>query len=51
MAVSVNKRYIAIAERSEKPLCALYDLHTLRRRKTLSASDTESKVRAWLGTG
>ncbi|KAJ3005843.1 Cilia- and flagella-associated protein 57, partial [Thoreauomyces humboldtii] len=43
MAVSVNKRYIAIAERGEKPLCALYDLHTLRRRKTLSTMETESK--------
>ncbi|KAI8585396.1 WD40-repeat-containing domain protein [Geranomyces variabilis] len=43
MAVSTNKRYIAIAERGEKPLCALYDLHTLRRRKTLSTMETESK--------
>ncbi|KND04574.1 uncharacterized protein SPPG_00295 [Spizellomyces punctatus DAOM BR117] len=43
MAVSANKRYIAIGERSDKPLCALYDLHTLRRRKTLSPQDTEGK--------
>ncbi|KAI8825817.1 WD40-repeat-containing domain protein [Fimicolochytrium jonesii] len=43
MAISANKRYIAIAERGEKASCALYDLHTLRRRKTLQSTDTESK--------
>ncbi|KAI8811436.1 quinon protein alcohol dehydrogenase-like superfamily [Cladochytrium replicatum] len=45
MAISgPSKRYLAIAERkSDKPIVAIYDLHTLRRRKILSAPDIESK--------
>ncbi|KAI9344641.1 quinon protein alcohol dehydrogenase-like superfamily [Obelidium mucronatum] len=43
MSVAPNKRYVAIAERGEKPVAAIYDLHTLRRRKALSPSDTDSK--------
>ncbi|KAJ3330947.1 Cilia- and flagella-associated protein 57 [Blyttiomyces sp. JEL0837] len=43
MAVAANKRYVAIAERSEKPVAAIYDLHSLRRRKTLTPIDAESK--------
>jgi hypothetical protein len=44
MAIAANKRYAAIAERSEKPLAAIYDLHSLRRRKTLIPTETDSKV-------
>ncbi|KAJ3190576.1 Cilia- and flagella-associated protein 57 [Irineochytrium annulatum] len=43
MSVAANKRYLAIAERTERPLAAIYDLHTLRRRKTLSPPEAESK--------
>lgn len=44
MCVSQNKRYIAVAERiSDKPVVTIYDLHTLRKRKALSFSDTTSQ--------
>ncbi|KAK6099155.1 hypothetical protein MT418_000606 [Batrachochytrium dendrobatidis] len=43
MAVGGIKRFLAIAERGEKPTCTIYDLHSLRRRKTLTLSDMESK--------
>lgn len=43
MCVSQNKRYIAIAEKVlDKPLVTIYDLHTLRKKKTLSIIDTQS---------
>lgn len=43
MCISQNKRYIAIAEKIvDKPLVTIYDLHTLRKRKTLSISDVQS---------
>ena len=47
MAVSPNRRYIAVAERgdkekSEKPIVTVYDLHSLRRRKILSYNDAAS---------
>ncbi|KAH6579119.1 hypothetical protein BASA60_003378 [Batrachochytrium salamandrivorans] len=43
MAVSGIKRFLAIAERGEKPICTIYDLHTLRRRKVITLPDVESK--------
>lgn len=47
MAISPNRRYVAVAERSdkekgEKPVVVIYDLHTLRKRKTLSSADVQS---------
>lgn len=36
LAVTPNKRYVAVAEQSEKAAVNLYDLTTLRRRKMLS---------------
>lgn len=33
MAVSPNRRYIALAERGETPSVTIYDLHSLKRRK------------------
>lgn len=43
MCVSQNKRYIAVAEKiANKPLITIYDLHTLRKRKTLTINDTNS---------
>ncbi|KAI9346401.1 WD repeat domain 65-like protein [Zopfochytrium polystomum] len=43
MAVSASKKHVVIAERGEKPLAAIYDVHTLRRRKILTVNDSESK--------
>lgn len=42
MAVSPNRRYVAIAERGEKATVTVYDLHSLRRRKVLSSQDVQS---------
>ena len=33
MAVSPNRRYIALAERGEKATVTIYDLHSLKKRK------------------
>ena len=42
MAVSPNRRYLAVAEQGEVPSVSVYDLHTLKRRKTLAARDTSA---------
>lgn len=43
LAVSPNRRYIAIAETGEKAIVTIFDLHSLRRKKLLSSSEVESK--------
>lgn len=45
MAVSLNKKLLAVAERSDKAIITVYDLQTLKRRKVLVAPDVGSKVR------
>ena len=43
ICVSQNRRYIAIAEKvADKPTVTIFDLHTLRKKKTLPFSDTQS---------
>ena len=43
MCVSQNRRYIAIAEKiNDKPIVTVYDLHTLRKKKTLNFGETAS---------
>ena len=42
MAVSPNRRYIAVAERGEKAIITIYDLHSLRKRKILSSPEVQS---------
>ncbi|XP_064626846.1 cilia- and flagella-associated protein 57-like [Lineus longissimus] len=42
MAVSPNRRYVAIAEKGEKATITVYDLHSLRRRKVLSSPEVAS---------
>jgi WD40 repeat protein len=39
MAVSPNRRYVAIAEKGEKATIVVYDLHSLRKRKNLTSPD------------
>ncbi len=40
LAVSPNKRYVAMAEKkSEKPTITIFDLTTLKRKKTLSSTE------------
>jgi hypothetical protein len=33
LTVSPNRRYVAIAEKGEKPTITIYDLHSLRKKK------------------
>lgn len=42
MAVSPNRRFVAIAEKGEKATITIYDLHNQRRRKVLSSTDVQS---------
>jgi hypothetical protein len=45
MDVSSSKRYAAIAERGgERPIICIYDLNSMRKRKTLTPPDSECKV-------
>eukprot|EP00055_Hartaetosiga_balthica_P003769 m.8941 g.8941 ORF g.8941 m.8941 type:complete len:1202 (-) comp3312_c0_seq1:127-3732(-) len=41
LAVSPNRRYVAIAERGEHAAVTIYDLHSLKKRKYLSDSTSE----------
>jgi len=43
MALSPNKKYIAVAESGENPVVAIYDTTTRKRRKVLSIPDLGSK--------
>ena len=42
MAVSPNRRYVAVAEKGEKATITIYDLHSLRKRKILSSPEVQS---------
>lgn len=44
LAVSPNKKFLAVAERADKGTISVYDLQTLKRRKVLVSSETGSKV-------
>lgn len=39
MAISANKKYIALCERAEQAVCMVYELNTLRRRRILTSED------------
>lgn len=44
LAVSPNKRYVAIAERGrERAVCHVYDVRKLKKRKTLNTSEVHSR--------
>ena len=43
MAVTPNKRYVAIAEKGEKALVTVYDLHFHKKRKTLSYPESQTQ--------
>jgi len=42
MAVSPNRRYVAIAEKGEKATITIYDLLSLKKRKILSSTEVQS---------
>ena len=44
IAISGNKRFAASAERGEKATCTIYDVHSLRKRKVITLSDSDAKV-------
>lgn len=44
LALSPNKRLLAVAERAEKAIISVYDTQTLKRRKVLVVADVGSKV-------
>lgn len=44
LAVSPNKKFMAVAERADKGTISVYDLQTLKRRKVLVSSETGAKV-------
>ena len=48
LAVSPNKKFLAVAERSDKGTISVYDLQTLKRRKVLVSSETGAKVHSCL---
>lgn len=46
ITLSVNKKYLAVAERAERAIISIYDMSTLKKRKVLTA--TESDLREYL---
>ncbi|KAL5255192.1 hypothetical protein ACHWQZ_G014581 [Mnemiopsis leidyi] len=43
MALTPNKRYIAVAEKGEKATITIYDLQTLRKKKVLTTTEVQSQ--------
>uniref|UniRef100_H3GFR1 Uncharacterized protein n=1 Tax=Phytophthora ramorum TaxID=164328 RepID=H3GFR1_PHYRM len=48
LAVSPNKRYVAVAEQADRAVVHIHDLNTLRRRKTLTLSDGLADTCVWV---
>ncbi len=45
LAITPNRRFLAVTERAEKSTVTIYDLQTLKRRKVLASVDIGGKVR------
>ena len=43
MALTPNKRYVALAEKGEKATITIYDLQTLRKKKVLTTTEVQSQ--------
>uniref|UniRef100_K3X1G7 Uncharacterized protein n=1 Tax=Globisporangium ultimum (strain ATCC 200006 / CBS 805.95 / DAOM BR144) TaxID=431595 RepID=K3X1G7_GLOUD len=43
IAIASNRRFIAVAEKSDRGLVSIYDLKTLKKRKVLSSAETQGK--------
>ena len=43
LAVSHNKKYLAVCETSAQALCVVYELNTLKRRKILTSNELQSR--------
>ncbi len=44
MAVSPNRKLLAVAEKAEKAMISVYDLATLKKRKVLLSTEANSKA-------
>lgn len=44
ITVSANKKFVAVAEKSDKGVITIFDLHSLKRRRLLTATDSLAKV-------
>ena len=43
MAVSHNKKFLAVCERADKAICFVYELSTLKRRRVITSMDIQAK--------
>ena len=43
MAVSPNKKYLAICEKAERAVCIIYEVNTLKRRRILTTDDSDAQ--------
>lgn len=48
MAVSPNRRYVAIAEKGERPTVTVCDLQTLKKRKVLTLGDEDAQTQEFV---
>ena len=43
MALSHNKKFLALCERSAQAICFIYEVATLKRRRVLTSSEIQAK--------
>ena len=43
IAVSPNKKFVAVAEKADKGVITIFDLHSLKRRRLLTSTDSHAK--------
>jgi len=43
MALSPARKWLAVCEKSDRAICCVYDINTLKRRKILTTTDCASK--------
>ena len=43
MAVSHNKKYLAVCEKAQQAICFIYELNSLKRRRIITSSESVAK--------
>lgn len=43
MAISANKKFLAICERAQQAICFVYEVNSLKRRRILTTQDSIAK--------
>ena len=43
MAVSANRKFLAVCERSQQAICLIYELNSLKRRRILTSSESPAQ--------